>query len=226
MSATLIIFLLIIAATSLAIHFSKRLLPERSRTKYNLNAPPPVSLFDGNESPSAAIDSEREEGEKQRAETLARAAQGDAQALREAHRTKDRNLYDAALDLLVAHCANDREALRRLAAEIAGSDYLRANRRVAEMLIEDWKNFPDKHSTAEVLHVAARADDAAVYKEAVDVVLQHWRANTSGQASAEGFCELIESQFWVIGAKARASGAGFVLKEKLAEIRRELTAGK
>ncbi len=186
MSATLIIFLLIIAATSLAIHFSKRFLPERSRTKYNLNAPPPVSLFDGNESPSA-IDDEREEGEKQRAETLARAAQGDAQALREAYRTKDRNLYDAALDLLVAYCTTDREALRRLAAEIAESGYLRANRRVAEMLIEDWKNFPDKHSTAEVLHVAARADDAAVYREAVDAVLQHWRANTSEQASAEDF---------------------------------------
>lgn len=224
MSAIFIIFLLLIVATSLAVYFSKRLLLDRSRTKYSLSTPPPVSLF--GESAGRllpVINDEQERREKRDAEILARAAKGDAQVLREAHAAQDRTLYNAALDLLVAHSANDREALRTLAAEINVSNDLRANSRLAEVLLEDWKAAPDRNSMAEMLHVAALADDATVYSKAVEVALQFWgRANNSERTKK--FCELVESQFWTMDAQARASGAGFVLKERLAEIRRELAA--
>ncbi|MBA2340606.1 MAG: hypothetical protein H0V88_09435 [Pyrinomonadaceae bacterium] len=226
MSAIFIIFLLFIAATTLAIYLSKRLLIDRPLVKRELDAPPPVSLFggQGNELPIAIDDVQQLE--KQRAELLARAANGDVSVLHEAHAAENETLYDAALDLLVTGCADDSECLRRLAAEVAAGGELRANRRLAEALIEDWKESPEGNLMAEMLHVAALSDDAALYEEAVNVALRFSCADNSRPMSGKDFCKLVESQFWVLSAQARASGAGFMLKERLAEIRRELAVSK
>jgi hypothetical protein len=73
------------------------------------------------------------------------------------------------------------------------------------------------------LHVAALADDAAVYQRAADTVLDYWSQGRVVNLSRETLRDLIESQFWVLATEARRSGAGFVLKCRLAGIRRELT---
>lgn len=155
---------------------------------------------------------------------LARAAGGDKEALPEAHLSGDRNLYDEVLDALVRRAENEKQIFA-LASYIArSSESLPVNQQLAEAFIETWKLAPDRRATAEMLHVAALAGDAAVYQHAIELALQYWREGRLSNIRAEELAQLVESEFWVIPSNARNSGAGFLLKRKLASVRRELAA--
>ena len=82
----------------------------------------------------------------------------------------------------------------------------------------------DRRTTAAMLHVAALAGDAKFYQQAIETALLYWREQKLSDMTAEELTQLIESEFWLIPPDARNSGAGFLLKQKLAHVRRELTA--
>lgn len=158
-----------------------------------------------------------------RAALLLRADEGDWETLREAARfDADKTLYGDVLNKLVAPISDDAEQLRALAEFIAHHEELRANRQLAERLIECWQTSPDKVSTACVLHTAALADDAEIYNRAVEALQRMWRDKRLLQMSAADLCALVESEYWMLAARARGSGAGFVLKQTIARVRREL----
>jgi hypothetical protein len=73
-----------------------------------------------------------------------------------------------------------------------------------------------------MLHIAALSDDAGVYQAAVDATLNSWRRGTLQQISSPELQAILEGEFWVLSAKTRNSGAGFLLKRTLASVRREL----
>jgi len=225
-SAVLIISFLLLTAISFAIYRSKRWSSDAS-----LESDPaplrPRSLFDERilpeESKNSAADSQREEFSRLRAALLARAAQGDKDTLREAHAAANASLYGEVLDALLGQAGSSTENLCALASYIARSEDLRSNTKLAESLIEAWKTSPGEIPLAEVLHIAALSDDAAAYRKACETALQFWRTNSLPYTSAKTLYALIESQYWVLAPQARSSGAGFVLKQTLAEARRELT---
>jgi hypothetical protein len=101
---------------------------------------------------------------------------------------------------------------------------LRVNKFLCQKFIDSWKQNPDRNFTAKMLHVAALCDDAGLYQAAIEAVFQFWREGRMQQISATELRSLIESEFWLLSAGARASGAGFVLKRKLAAITRQLTS--
>ena len=101
---------------------------------------------------------------------------------------------------------------------------LRVNRGLAEKFIESWQTAPDRNSTAKMLHVAARANDAGLYQTAIETSYQFWRARKLPGIHADELRQLIESEFWILAPEVRNSGAGFVLKRKLAQLRRQLVA--
>lgn len=158
---------------------------------------------------------------------LARAAAGDKEALRDAHAIPDAALYDEVLNRLVER-ANSGKSLLALASYITRSDArLRVNSHLAEKFIESWKTAPDRNSTAKMLHVAALANDASLYQTAIETSYQFWRMRRLAGISADELRQLIESEFWILAPEVRNSGAGFVLKRKLAQLRRQLvTAAK
>lgn len=90
--------------------------------------------------------------------------------------------------------------------------------------MESWKVAPDRHATAKMLHLSAMANDATVYLKAIEIVLQYWRERRLSDINASELAQLIESEFWIIPDHARNSGAGFPLKRKLANVRRDLAA--
>ncbi len=126
------------------------------------------------------------------------------------------------MNALVERADSDQSILS-LASYITRNDGLRVNTKLAERFIEAWKNSPDRSFTAKMLHVAALADDAALYQQAIETALRFWRAGRLPEMSAEELRVLIESEFWVLSNGARDSGAGFILKTKLAALRRELS---
>jgi len=73
-----------------------------------------------------------------------------------------------------------------------------------------------------MLHVVALADDAGLYRRAIETALEFWREGRIAGLSAEEFRSLSESEYWVLSQSERSSGQGFLLKLKLAALRREL----
>ncbi len=191
--------------------------------------PPPraAGLFDDqglNEPPPRELSGKGPVADEQRQALLARAAAGDKEALRDAHAIPNAALYDEVLNRLVERADSDKSLLA-LASYITRSDArLRVNSYLAEGFIASWKTTPDRNSTAKMLHIAALANDANIYQTAIETAYQFWRMRRLTGISADELRQLIESEFWILAPEVRNSGAGFVLKRKLAQLRRQLVA--
>lgn len=159
----------------------------------------------------------------QRTALLTRAAAGDKKTLDEAQATNNASLYDAVLDALTERAEADAELLS-LVSYVARNAPLRVNVKLAAKFIESWKRSPDRGSTAKMLHVAALAGEAGVYQQAIETVVQLWRDGRVPSLNADELRQLVESEYWLLPAESRNSGAGFVLKRTLARLRRELAA--
>jgi hypothetical protein len=92
----------------------------------------------------------------------------------------------------------------------------------ADNLIKTWRESPDRQSTARMLHAAALTDDAETYRKAVDAVLHDWLDRRIPDLSATELLALVNGEFWVLSAKTRSSGAGFLLKRTLSTAKRKL----
>jgi hypothetical protein len=158
-----------------------------------------------------------------RASLLARAARGDKKTLDEAHASRDANLYIEALDALTEHADTDAELLS-LISYVARNEGLRVNQKLAAKFIESWKHKPDRNMTAKMLHVAALSGDASTYRQAIELAAGFWSDGHISSLSADELRQLVESEYWILPAETRNSGAGFVLKRTLARLRRELAA--
>ena len=159
----------------------------------------------------------------QRSALLARAAGGDKKVLDEAQATHDAGLYDEVLDALTEHADSD-QSLLSLVSYIARNTGLRVNQKLAAKFIESWKRSPDRSTTAKMLHVAALSGDAGVYQRAIETAVQFLSDGRVPSLDRDELRQLVESEYWILPAESRNSGAGFVLKRTLARLRRELTA--
>lgn len=229
MSAILIISVFLLFVASLALLRTKR-----PRSNEEAEPLPPRfgwrGLF-GDDAPGSPGDGDHgdAEHEKSASEELAerlraRAERGELEVLTDAHANGNDALYRTTLDVLVERCAKSPEDLRALAALLAGSDDLRSSPALAEHLLEVWKQSPARSSTAELLRVAALSDDAATFGLAVATVLRAWEGGRLGDTSAEELRSLFEGEYWLLSSEAKRSGAGFLLKQRLADARRRLSS--
>jgi len=112
----------------------------------------------------------------------------------------------------------------RLLAEqpaVQDNDKREAKRAAAEFL-ETWKQSPDRNSTARMFHLAAVADDAEIYDQAAELVINAWQDGKLRDVSATELQTLLNSEYWLLSSQTRSSGAGFVLKRTLSRAKREL----
>jgi hypothetical protein len=161
-----------------------------------------------------------------RSELLARAREGDREALIEARIRGNTVLMREALEVLVKWAEASEEGLLELASYIVSHDQLPAHPKIAAALRARWRSTPERTSLAPMLHLAALTDDAASYQSAVEAAMEVWREARLTNISANDLSDLLESQYWVLSAEARHSGNGFVLKRMLVDIRRELATAR
>lgn len=159
---------------------------------------------------------------EERARLLARASEGERGALVDAHAYGVAALYDEVLNRLVDEADSDKKVLVLVSYMTRETPALPVNKRLAEKFMEAWKTSPDRGSTAKMLHVLALADDASLYQKAVETALEFWREQKIRDLSAEELRSLAESEYWILSQTERSSGSGFLLKLKLAALRREL----
>ena len=106
--------------------------------------------------------------------------------------------------------------------EHAQHDELEARKALAEEFIAAWQVSPDRASTAKMLHLAALADDADIFRTAVETALEVWQRGGVPDLSAAELQTLFNSEFWILSSAVRHSGAGFVLKRTLSRAKRDL----
>ena len=217
------IALLILLAAGLSLYSLKT---ARSRKAVDWQLPKPAfdGLFPAPDVASATDQSMVDTPAYRRAKLLDRARGGDLETLSEASAAGDQQLYQDVLNALIESASNNREAMGALVSRITAGTELRANKRLAEYVIEEWKANPDAASTGELAHVAALSDDAATYEIVVDLIVSYWKAGRLTQLSAEQIIEIVESQYWILSHDARHGGEGFPLKFKFVKLRRELAA--
>jgi hypothetical protein len=222
MVTVLVTSLLLFAAISYAIYWWQRSSSTTDATRA-LSPSRPGGLFSElKPAEEAALLAAEKEAQfsAQRNALLLRAAQGERKVLDEAQAIMDANLYDEVLDTLTKQ-ANSEQSLLSLVSYIARSDSLRVNQNLAVKFIESWKRAPDRGATAKMLHVAALAGDAAVYRQAIETAFEFQRDGRVPSLSADELRQLVESEYWLLPAESRNSGAGFVLKRTLARFRSE-----
>jgi hypothetical protein len=176
-------------------------------------------LFDR---PDAASLVEKPTADDRRQGLLELAKAGDLNALSAAHASNDAKLYAEVLTALFERASERQENLTALVSHISKSNELRANRQLAQRLIEICKTAPDRRSTTAMIHIAALSDDAETYEQAIETALEVWRSGRLAGVGPEELVELLVSQYWVIAPEARRGGVGFALKRRLLGIRREL----
>jgi hypothetical protein len=225
MVVILITSFFLLAIISFAIYRRQHVSPGESANR--ILSPPPSLFADSIAAEQARLEAAQTEKElaERRQQLLARAFAGDKAALPEAHESGDANLYEEVLCALVQRAENEKQVFA-LASYVARNDSLPVNLKLAEAFNEHWKDAPDRRTTAEMLHVAALAGDAGFYQQAIETALLYWRERKLSDMTAEELQQLVESEFWLIPPDARNSGAGFLLKRKLAHVRRELAAVK
>ena len=183
---------------------------------------PPRGLFTEKEAFESAVlpPAGADENGTARKSLSERAGTGDQSALAEAQALGDRKFYDEVLDQLTLNADNG-ATLLALASYVTRNE-LPVSRKLAEALISSWKSSPTRSSTATTLHLTALADDAELYQQTVETALVFWRQGLIENVSAAELRALFDGEFWVLSAHTRRSGAGFILKRKLASARREL----
>ncbi|MBS1807929.1 MAG: hypothetical protein JST84_07040 [Acidobacteria bacterium] len=218
MSAILIVLVLLLFAVALATFLRNRSVsteylpyPSPGVPQISSRSLPP-SLFDP-PSAQALADDKREQ---LRANLLTRVDLGDYAVLDE---TKaDPSLYNEMLNALLARGHDVRE----IATYILRNAELRANTQFAQAFIKVWDQTPTRNDLASMLHLAALSDNADVYWLAVEVAKQAWDEGRLAYVTPKELAAAIEVEYWLLSADARESGAGFVLKRYVANVRRGL----
>jgi hypothetical protein len=215
----LILIILVIAfagaaALAFAVYHQNRALPD-ARTHIELPRQP-VTLFGDDQSES---DKSAKPSALDASLLIERARQGDLTTLARAR--NDATLYHEILNVLIDVFERQGNPTV-LVRHIAKSDDLRGNVRLAERVIAAWQAAPDRRSTVDLLHMAALADDANTYRRAVDLAVDAFKNGRLNTFSADELLALLESQLWVLAVDAQRGGDGFALKQRLADLRREL----
>ena len=221
MSAVLIISIFLLAAISFVLYRTKRQ-SLKSAAEQDFFPRPARGLFEDWSRGAAGVAAATPYTHAGHAALLReRAGRGELAALGEARATGDKKLYDEVLGALLKRDPSA-ENIRAVAAHVIGGENLRASRMLAGALLTLWRISPDNVSAADFLRVAALSDDAGAFREAVEEVAGAWEQGLLPGRSAEDLCRLFESEYWVLAPEAVRSGAGFRLKQQLAEVRRRL----
>jgi hypothetical protein len=225
LSVLFIVTLVLLAAVAYRI-FRKQQELNSYRAERELYRSEPRSLFDqtpdtGEAERLSAEDAARAAAEL-RTSLLTRATEGDYTALADAARSDDKSLYGAVLAESLAWANASEDNLHALAAFVASDSELRGSRELADAYRKLWERAPDRATTARLLHLAALSDDPDTFGDAVGAAARALREGRLQNLSGEDLRSLAESEFWVLSTESRTTGAGFVLKQRLASLRQEL----
>ena len=218
----LITSFIIIGLLAVALYFWQKP-AQTEQTELLPPKPDARGLFSAEEAEERTPDGKQKLSQERRAEILELAKTGSKSSLDEANNSQDPDLYEEVLNSLAAGAEGPQ--LLSLVSYVS-THGLRVNKNLAQKFIELWRQAPTRNSFPGTLHIAALSDDARTYRTAVEVVLKCRREGGLADVSAAELRSVMDGEFWVISSRERSSGAGFLLKQTMAEARRELESAK
>jgi len=191
--------------------------------KKRLDQPPPYrGLF---ESTAEEIKSfQQEENSKasaargaiSRQMLIERANDDELQVLTETTASGELELYRELLALLTKRAAAEIAKLVSL-AEFVSKNELPTSEDLAQSLTAAWEKDSSIIPVSKVLHVAALSDSAETYSQMIDRIIAARKEKDLGISGTDLYA-LFETHYWLLSNENRASGGGFLLKGKLAEL--------
>jgi hypothetical protein len=85
-----------------------------------------------------------------------------------------------------------------------------------------WSAAPDRKRTIELLFLAAQSENAKIFSEVSESVLNLWRENRIENLTAHDLADLLDSHFRILPQQERTSGAIFWLKKEIERLRAEV----
>ncbi len=226
MTTFIFILFLLLTTTAIALRLSKR-----QSNHQEMSRPLPASQFDGllaehraEEAKAFAEEEVRLQDAMARNRLLERAVEGEVEVLNEAQKLNDPPFYNQVLQAIFTQADGNPKLLRSTVEYIVSSRKLRSSREFAESAGALWAGSPSQFSLAEMLCLAALADDEKVFKQTLNTALKHWREDRIEKVSAQSFLATVETAYWLVASEVRNSGSGYLLKQAIADVRRELAA--
>lgn len=82
-----------------------------------------------------------------------------------------------------------------------------------------WTNEPNRKNTVELFRLGARSENAQVFSEAANAVLEFWRENKIADLTARDLADLLDSHLATLPQQERTSGALFWLRQEIMSLR-------
>jgi hypothetical protein len=131
------------------------------------------------------------------------------------------NIWTDALEILTER-ANTNEDVCALVSFVLRNEKLNVNNSIVENFRQIWEHAPDLPGTTKLFLLSARTTNANLFLETLVHAEQFVAAEKINLQHSELY-DLAAAHYWLLPSAARTSGAGFLLKQKLADSRRELT---
>ena len=131
----------------------------------------------------------------------------------------DEESWDYALDILTDRAVLDDDICALVSFSLANEKF-NVNQKLIEKYRQVWEKAPNLHSTAKLFELSARANDADLFLNVLCEAEQFVKSEKLSDVRLERLHDLAQSHYWLIPEPARISGAGFLLKQKLASLRR------
>ena len=220
----LFIFLIFFSATAASIAFfvsrRKSLPPIQPQDTFN---PPPTyrSLFAPDEEELQLWQQEQDEKDlAERRATLRqnlfqRAKDSDFNSLLEAKVYGDTHLYQEVFQILLH---NEAERL----ADFVTKNGLPAQADLVELSTKKLSEHPTLDNLLKLAHLAALTNSAEIFLQTTETTSNLWKGKRLNEISGEKLIEILDSHYWLLASEARVSGAGYLLKEKMTSVRREI----
>lgn len=179
------------------------------------------SLFAPDEAELQAWQKERDEkvrAEKEaefRQDLQTRAEEGDFNSLLEAKVFGDSRLYDEVFQILIR---SDSDRL----ADFVTKNSLTANADLVELSAKKLSENPTLDNLLKSVHLSALTNSAEIFLQVLETMSELYKQKRLNEISGEKLIEIFESHYWLLASEARVSGAGYLLKEKMASVRREI----
>lgn len=221
----LFILFVIISATAASIAFfvtrRKELPPTPPQETFN-PTPKYRSLFEPDEEELRQWQKEQDEKAKTekaaelRQDLLKRAESQDFNSLLEAKVYGDSRLYDEVFQVLLR---NDADKL----ADFVTKNSLTVNTGLVELSAKKLSESPTLDNLLKLVHLSALTNSAEIFLQVLETTSELWKEKRLNEISAEKLIEVLESHYWLLATEARVSGAGYLLKEKMASMHREIS---
>lgn len=154
---------------------------------------------------------------EQREKLLIWASLVDFSALNHRPLLEDKKLWaeswEVALEILTERARSEQD-VRELALFCLDNEF-NVNKSLGDAFHKIWENAPDIRTTTEMFRIAAKTD-AETFLDVLTEAECFVQNGKLTEISAAELYELAESHYWLLSQQTRTSGAGFLLKQKLA----------